>query len=238
MNARLSVWTLLTSGAIVLAACSDSTPTEPEAEGPDYVILLDDDTRPDQVQGEPGTYALTARGSGTPPLAVLDAPAGFSNFGFFALWPYTEVSGQLFRSVQYWTVDAVFTDPCAMDQDAPGAGTTVEDLAAALVRQKRTTVSEPVPVTLDGYQGLYLELTASTDVAFEDCALGYYAYWEGKPGDAQHTADSPGTVDRAWILDVDGERVVLTAVAVPDVPQKQVDELTKMVESVRFIDPE
>ena len=95
-----------------------------------------------------------------------------------------------------------------------------------------------MPVTLDGYQGLYLELTASMDVAFEDCALGYSTpTGRESRANAQHTADSPGTVDRAWILDVDGERVVLTAVAVPDVPQKQVDELTKMVESVRFIDP-
>ena len=113
----------------------------------------------------------------------------------------------------------------------------MEDLAAALTAQKRSAVSQPAPVTLDGHPGLYLELTAAFDIAFEDCALGYYAYWEGMPDDAQHTADSPGTVDRAWILDVDGERVVLTAVSVPEVPDRQVDELTTMVESVRFVEP-
>jgi hypothetical protein len=227
---------LLAAAVVVLAACSDDT-TEAETIGPDYVLLLDDDSNPDQVQGEPGTYALTARGSGTPPLAVLDVPAGYSNFGFFALWPDVNASKQPFRSVQYWTVDGVFLDPCAMDEDAPDAGTTVEDLAAALSAQKRSAVSQPEPVTLDGHPGLYLELTASSDIAFEDCALGYYAYWEGVPDDAQHTADSPGTVDRAWILDVDGERVVLTAVSVPEVPDQKVDELTTMVESVRFVEP-
>jgi hypothetical protein len=228
---------LLAAGAVVIAACSDDT-TGAETNGPDYVLLLDDDSMPDQVQGEPGTYALTARGSGTPPLAVLDVPAGYSNFGFFALGPDVDAGIEPFRAVQYWTVDGVFVDPCAMDEDAPYAGTTVEDLAAALAAQKRSAVSPPSPVTLDGHPGLYLELTASPDVAFEDCAGGYYAYWEGRPDDAQHTADSPGTVDRAWILDVDGERVVITAINVPEVPDQQVDELTAMVESVRFVGPE
>lgn len=240
MNALRQSWLLLASGAMMLAACSDDTTTEPdiEAEGPDYVLLLDNDSEPDQVQGEPGTYALTARGAGTPPLAVLDVPAGYSNFGFFGLWPGVRASGQPFRALQYWTVDGVFIDPCEMDEDAPEAGTTVEDLAEALVAQKRTAVTEPVPVTLDGHEGLYLELTASSDIAFEDCAMGYYAYWEGSPDDAQHTADSPNTVDRVWILDVDGERVVLSAIAVRDVPDKLVDELNNMVESVRFINPQ
>ena len=238
MTARRQPWLVLASGAMVLAACSQGTANQPVAGGPDYVLLLDDDSRPDQVQGEPGTYALTARGSGTPPLAVIDAPAGYSNFGFFALWPYVKAEAQPFRSVQYWTVDGVFNDPCKMDADAPSAGTTVEDLAAALAEQKRTEVTDPIPVTLDGHQGLYLELTAATDIEFKDCELGYYSYWEGKPGDAQPTADGPGTVDRAWIIDVDGERVVLTTAAVPDVTPEKVAELTHMVESVRFVEPD
>ena len=243
MNAPRPSWLLLAAGAIVLTACGDDTTAEPgvnpEAEGPDYVLLLDDDSQPDQVQGGPGTYALTARGAGTPPLALLDVPAGYSNFGFFALVPrgFPNNDDPL-RSVQYWTVDGVFVDPCAMDEEAPEAGTTVEDLAVALAAQERTSVSEPVPVTFDGHDGLYLELTAPSDISFEDCALGYYAYWEGVPDNAQHTVDSPGTVDRTWILDVDGERVVLVAAAPPDVTEAHVAELTDIVESVRFVEPQ
>jgi hypothetical protein len=229
---------------MLLAACSDDkATTEPEAEpetgASDYVLLLDDDSDPDQVLGEPGAYALTARGAANPPLAVLDVPAGYSNFGFFALVPegFPNNDDPL-RSVQYWTVHGVFVDPCAMDKDARPAGTSVDDLVAALAAQKRTSVSEPVPVTLDGHDGLYLELTAPSDISFEDCALGYYAYWEGSPSNAQHTVESPGTIDRTWILDVDGQRVVLVAAAPPDVTEAHVAELTEMVESVRFVEPQ
>ena len=203
--------------ALLLAACTDPTGDSttrgaPAVDASSYVLLQDDDSGPDQVLGKPGSYALTARGAESPPLAVLEVPAGYSNFGFFALVPegFSAIDEPL-RAVQYWTVAAVFADPCALNEGAPDAGTSVKDLADLLAAQELTSVSEPVPVTLDGHEGLYLELTAPSDISFEDCDAGYFAYWEGSPDDAQHTVDSPGTVERTWILDVDGERVVLAA---------------------------
>ena len=233
-------WLAVSAIVILLAACSDKTASEGADSTPldhvDYVLLLDDDEEPDQVLGEPGAYALAARGAGTPPLAVLDVPAGYSNFGSFALVPETFPDDQVpLRTVQYWTVDGVFVDPCAMDEGAPGAGESVKDLAGALAAQQRTSVSEPMPVTLDSHEGLYLELTAPEGIAFEDCAFGYFGYWEGSPNDAQHTVESPGTVDRTWILDVDGECVVLVAAVPPGVTEAHAREVTDMVESVRFV---
>jgi hypothetical protein len=256
MNVSRQGRSALMAGAalILLAACSgegDTRDTASSASGsespspePDYVLLLDDESVPDQVQGEPGTYALTARGDGTPPLAVLDVPAGFSNFGYFALWP--DGSGDAdapdvdprYQAVQYWTVHGVFPDPCDRHgADAPEAGTSVEDLAAALQDQKLTSTTKPTPVTLDGYDGLYLELSAPPDLDFADCELGYYLLWEAAPGDAQHSLESPATVERIWVLDVDGGRVVLIAGAGPRVPPAEVQALTHMVESVRFVEP-
>src|SRR5690242_6581619 len=83
----------------------------PSADSADYVLLTDDDANPDQVRGEPGAYALTARGAATPPLAVLDVPAGHASFGSFALVPKGFPDVDVLSSVQYWTVDGVFVDP-------------------------------------------------------------------------------------------------------------------------------
>jgi hypothetical protein len=47
-------------------------------------------------------------------------------------------------------------------------------MAAALMAQELTTVSDPEPVILDGHHGVYLTLTAPTDISFENCASGYY----------------------------------------------------------------
>jgi hypothetical protein len=94
MAYRHLAWLAVSANVILLAACSDKTTSESAGDTStpdhiDYVLLLDDDDEPDQVQGEPNAYALTARGAGTPPLAVLDVPAGYSNFGSFALVPET-----------------------------------------------------------------------------------------------------------------------------------------------------
>jgi hypothetical protein len=243
----------IAAGLVLLTACADDvspkaddSPSADAAGAADYVLLLDDDSDPDQVLGEPGAYALTARGSGTPPLAVLDVPSGYSNFGFFALWPFgsgDEGSAQEqepFRAVQYWTVHGVFAEPCHRKGGAATViGPSVKALAAALKAQKLTSVSEPRPVSLDGHRGLYLELRVSVDVRFDDCDDGgYFMLWEGMPADAQHTADSPGTIERLWIVDVDGERIVLAATAAAGVTHGLAKELTDMVESVRFVEPQ
>ena len=223
-------------GSLLFAACTNDAPA-PQRSEPSYVALLDDDSQPDQVRGEAGSYALTARGADTTPLAVIDVPAGYSNFGAFAVWP-GEGSTAPFRAVQYWTVHGVFDDPCHRPGPAPTAGTSVEDLASALGAQKRSVVSDPAPTSLAGHDGLYLELRVPPEVDFDRCADGYYMFWEGKPGDAQHSADSPGSLERVWLLDVDGHRVALTAIAATGVPSAQRQELAAMVKSVRFVEPD
>jgi len=234
--------TVVAAGSLLFASCSttdcaaESDHARATAE-PSYVALLDDDTRPDQVRGEPGTYAFTARGADTPPLAVIDVPAGYSNFGFFAVWP-GERSTEPFRAVQYWTVHGVFRDPCHRSGSAPESGTSVEDLASALGAQRRSVVSDPEAISLDGHDGLYLELRVPSEIDLDRCADGYYMFWEGKPGDAPHTAASPGSVERVWLLDVDGHRVALAAIAEPGVPLAQRRELTAMIKSVRFVEPD
>ncbi|HSV41246.1 MAG TPA: hypothetical protein VLI04_20965 [Nocardioidaceae bacterium] len=222
--------------ACILAGCTDegNATTDP----PECLVLTDDDANPDQIKGEPGCYVITARGSARPALAALDVPAGYTNFGAGGLWP-VDVSGEAapFRGIQYWTVYGVYANPCAEPIPAPAVGPSVEDLAAALTTQKLTRASTPRPVTLDGHDGLYLELTVPLDTVFDNCAEGYYKFWEGMPGDAQHTAESPGILERTWILDVDGDRVVLNVMASPGVTDAEIDELTEVVESVRFVEP-
>ena len=113
----------------------------------------------------------------------------------------------------------------------------MEELAAALAEQELTSTSKPEPVSLDGHRGLYMEPTVPAEVKFADCEAGY-VFWEGSPSDAHHVADSPGTVERTWILDVDGERVVLNALAAAGVTDEQVEELADIVESVHFVEPQ
>lgn len=239
MNVRRRLPVLLASAVLVLAGCTD----EPEAgEEPtverEYVVLVDDGT--DQMQGEPGAYAMTARGGTTPPLAVVDVPAGFSHFGSFVIWPFdtgTEAEDDdPTQAVQYWTVHGVHRDPCRREGAAPEIGGSVDDLVEALEAQRLTRTSTPEPVTLGGHEGRYVELAPPRDVDFAECDEGYFMFWEGSPGDADHQA-VPGSVERVWILDVDGARVVLAAIVGPGLAPADAEVLDDIVTSVRFDQP-
>jgi hypothetical protein len=41
-------------------------------------------------------------------------------------------------------------------------------------------------------------------------------------------------VERYWVLDVDGERVVLVGTVLSETPDFEVDEMTEIVEAIRF----
>lgn len=61
-------------------------------------------------------------------------------------------------------------------------------LVAALDAQKLTRVSNVEPISLDGHHGLYVEMRVPRTVDVDRCDDGYYMFWEGKPGDAQHSS--------------------------------------------------
>ena len=202
---------------VLLAACTsddprhrpDSAPADgqPTADAtgpePDYTIL-------DQLhRGGPGRWAITAFGDPDVPMAVVDVPEGFQGV---ESWVWTDQQGpRQFGQLAYWAPTRVLVDPCDADRPSPPLGPTVADLAAALVAQKRTTTTEPVPVELDGHRGLYLELTSPTRLDDQACAPDGILIWEaGVHGDGR-ALDSPAT-DRYWIIDVGGRRVVISAV--------------------------
>ena len=162
------------------------------ATQPDYQMLPDGSGSIDA-----GRWAIPADDSPETPLAVIDVPtADFSGGGRW-IWTNKAVIG-------YWTVAGVHKDPCARPGPAPSAGDTVEDLATALDAQKLTTATDAVPVTLDGHDGLYLEVSTPADLDYGTCLDDGLVIFD----DAAAWSEPMAT--RFWILDVDGQRVVLT----------------------------
>jgi hypothetical protein len=129
---------------------------------------------------------------------------------------------------------ALPVDPC-QDHTAKVVGPTVRDLATALSDQPFLTVTRPVEVTVGGIEGLFVKVTVPDDAELSACQEGRVAIYAhiDKPSDGS-VADSPGLVDRMWILDVDGARHVLRARAWPNAPGQQVRAMTRMVESITF----
>ena len=116
------------------------------------------------------------------------------------------------RTVSFQIFDTVYADPCDFTKGPldPLPGPSVDDLATALAGLPRLDVAAPTDITIDGYRGKQLTLTAPSDMT--GCTLspdGNLLIWELPLG--ARVGMTPGEVDRIWILDVDGQRLVIVA---------------------------
>ena len=142
--------------------------------------------------------------------------------------------------MQYWNVDGVLVDPCAMDEEAArDPAHTVQDLVGALEKQEQTATTEPVPVAVDGHAGLYVELTAPADLSFADVWISATSpYWGAAPA----TRSTPSTVRARSIAPGSSTSPVtawcVVAAAPPGVTAAQVARVRAMVESIRFVEPD
>jgi hypothetical protein len=223
----------ITSGAALLAASAvagctpspsdavaDATPAATEAPEP---LPLED------AALEPGRYvASVVDGRTYSVLPVLTVPDGFSSFdqgSAVADWG-SDITDA--RVVWMWDVVNAYTHPCEAGAYAQPVGPSVADLATALAAQPLRDGAEPVPVSLGGYDGLYLELTVPDGTDIAACPFGRFSLWEGR------WQQSPGQVNKLWILDVDGDRLVVDAAHGPDVSPEAVQEMDDMVDGITF----
>jgi hypothetical protein len=138
-------------------------------------------------------------------------------------------------------------DPCHWHGNLVDPGPTVEDLVSALSAQKMRHATKPIDVTLGGHDGQYLEwsvpddMVVTGDADFKGCDVepsnGHldFVSWTGN-SQGERYQQVAGQVDRLWILDVDGQRLVVDATYSPDTSEAVRDELGRIAESLRFED--
>jgi hypothetical protein len=223
--------------ALLLGACGVTDSTRGEApdtqDEPTTSAAPEPDTEPialeDVAEGtslDPGVYLLPARSRPDLPAALLEVPSGFVGGGEFIM-----ATGKGFAALAYWEVTHVYANACSK-QGLRDAGSSVEDLAEALESQAMLLPTGPVAVAVNGHEGLYLEMSAP-DLDYQSCKMNDVAFWHSAAGDLY--SGVAGSVVRVWILDVDGRRAVLNTYAEPGATKAQVERLTKLVESARFI---
>ena len=110
-------------------------------------------------------------------------------------------------------VDAIYADACVGSSgDLVEVGPSVDDLAAALLRQPGPQASGPVATTLGGYPATRIDLTVPEGFDLEACTVKGVGIqiWYSRPADKYFVLQAD-EVASVYILDVDGQRRVSMA---------------------------
>lgn len=180
-------------------------------------------------------------GGGTYPAYSVDAPDGWSSLG----GKFVVSHGAVVIGLSVWDVSEVPSDPCQWLGNLSDPGPTVDDLVGALVAQRSRNATTPTDVTLAGHSGKYLEwsvpddMIVTGDADFEGCDVepsnGHLDFisWLNSSGGSRYQQVA-GQVDRLWVLDVDGQRLVVDATYSPDATAVDRAELEQVAESLLF----
>ena len=169
------------------------------------------------------------------PKIELTVPDGWFNYKGIAVGKGEKVPQTAF--VFFWHVDQVYPTPCKWAGKPlvdPGRG--VDGLAFALANQPLRHATVPTDIELAGFRGKYLRLSVPTNIDFDDCDEGYFESWTADGWASDRYQQKPGQVDRIWILDVDGQRLVIDAAYLPEATAQDRAELERVVDSIRFLD--
>lgn len=117
-------------------------------------------------------------------------------------YPSGDFAGQL----GFLIVTNVAVDPCSPGEvfPDPPVGPSVDDLVTAISSLEGFEVTSPVDTSVDGFSGKLLTVSASTDSGCD--ALAPWATEDRVIGGVL-----PGHTDVLRILDVDGDRIVITS---------------------------
>ncbi len=237
MHAKRAIRTCLLTSAVLIGATTATVAQSPSPASPS--------ARPSAPSsGSPAADTVISNrviGTGTYPGYTLEVPEGWSTEGKFTLRPQ---GGPLGISV--WDVGEVPGDPCHWQASSRHPGPTVDDLVAALRAQASREATEPVDVTLAGYPGRYLEWSVPTDLVvtgdadFQGCDAMEehfdFVSWFGN-GEGERYQQLAGQVDRLWVLDVDGQRLLVDATHPADATPAVLAEQDAIVQSLRFQQP-
>jgi hypothetical protein len=217
----------------VLAGCSDDETTSADTDADETTTAAAPECRAVGYHHDsldPGCWAIKVRGLVESPLAGLDLPAGFSGNDAW-VWTNPEKDSE-WGAITLLTVGDMYRDPCARTGRPLVVGPTVEDFTSALADQLVTTTTTPVPVSLDGHDGVYVEVSAPRGFHLSSCRGKSLTLWESAAEEA--AGIEPGQVRRYWAVDVDGQRVVLSLATNGDATDETVEFFTGIAESATF----
>lgn len=239
---------LVTSAVLLVVGCSSELPAEHSPASnesvsadpaPTVLELGSEDLRP-------GTYVLdldARAGTGDErfPNITITVPEGWNNIDGWGI-NSAEDDNSHWMGITFWDVDDVYTHPCQWRGTRMQPGPAVNDLAKALAARPLRDATKPTDITIDGFHGVKLQWSVPPNMDFSTCdkdeAIGDNPFrsWTAAAGSwaSDRYQQGPGQVDRLWILDINGERLVVDAMYMPSTDANDRKELFEVMESIRF----
>jgi hypothetical protein len=229
---------MLSCSVLFAAACSEATSTEERSTAP---TAASSPTEGSTSTPDPDVVTVDGQvlGLGTYPAFTLEMPSTWAVNGAFV------TKGVI--GVSVWDVGQVPGHPCHWQDTLSDPGPSVDALVDALTTQRFRHATDPTDVTLGGYQGRSLtwsvpnDWVVTGDAEFKGCdvetssGLRDFVSWFGN-GYGERNQQYAGQVDMLWVLDVDGQRLLVDATYSPDTTKANRAELMGIVESLRFTD--
>lgn len=232
-------WCAMTATLLVLAACSQPTAKRPQEAS-------------DQALSSAGGTLTTLEGhivgDSIHPGYTVEVPEGWSTEdGYFIVKGHFIVKEEPdVLGMSVWDVGEVPGHPCRWKGTETTPGPTVDDLVEALTSQRLRAPTEPTDVTLAGHQGRYLEWSVpddwvvTSDSDFRGCDSddagheNFISWWGTDVGTRYQQV--AGQVDHLWVLDVEGQTLLVDATYSPDTTDGDRQQLEQVVESLRFVE--
>jgi hypothetical protein len=178
-----------------------------------------------------GTYGIDLTDEFEPLRVSVTVPSGWSSDQTYDIYKGDVRLGP-------WTITHIYTDGCRPQDSLLEVGPSVDDLASALSALGPRVLEGPTATTIGGLDATLVRLTLAVDVDLSSCrdSEGYRDWPDPGPNLAYGHWSAPGQIDDIYIMDLDGERLILVASYPGDAPAEALAELEDVMGSVEFVD--
>jgi hypothetical protein len=171
--------------------------------------------------------------AGIDTVVVAHAPDPWEPFPVSSLGMRRDLGTAEWVGISFWDPREVATNSCRWIDSWENPGESVAEFAEALVAIPGRQATSPVPVTVGGYDGLYLEWSLPADLDITTCDEEKTVAWTG-PVLMTRSHSTPGQIDRIWILDVEGQRILIDVISLPVEQETIRERVDEVIDSLRF----
>ena len=135
-------------------------------------------------------------------------------------------------NIRFGSVRNLYADPLAASEGFldPAIGPTVDDLVDAMLSHPDWDTTGPTDVTIDGYAGKAVRLAIPEDLELPG---GEFLLYQDEGG-GDRWAWEPGQFADLYVIDVDGERLVLELFSYPDTSPAHLAERETVLASIQL----